>query len=55
MAEDCTVIKSMGICQLCKHNIYEDKTYPTWMACYCEKPTIKVVVPPPPIYYDDYE
>ena len=45
--------ESLGMCTVCQHNIYKDKTHPPWMACYCPKPTIeKIVAPPPPPTYD---
>ena len=37
------VLPSKGICMLCNHNIYDDKDIPSWMACKCETPVIKVV------------
>ena len=54
MSEEFEVLKTMGICQLCNHNIYEDKSHPSWIACYCKEPKLKPApVPvPPPVYYD---
>ncbi len=48
MEELAYLVKSNGICQLCGHNIYDDKTHPPWMACYCEKPEILVDEPVAP-------
>ena len=55
MDEEGEVIKSLGVCELCNHNVYEDKSYPSWMACYCAVYKLKVPPPPPvpPQYYVD--
>ena len=53
MNEICIEVPSKGLCQTCRHNIYDDKTYPSWMACYCPEPKIEVAATPqPPVYYD---
>ena len=55
MSDECEVLKNLGLCVLCGHRLYEDKTYPSWMACYCPKPELEVLAPViPPVYYDDY-
>ena len=54
MEEETVTLKSMGMCLLCGHHIYEDKTHPAWMACYCSKPEKEAQIAPPqaPLYYD---
>ncbi len=55
MSEECGVLHSYGICKLCDHNVFDDKSHPAWMACQCREPEIEqpeVKAQPPT--YDDY-
>ncbi len=53
MEKNVDVLKSLGLCQLCKHNIYEDKKHPTWMSCHCVEPVVEVIAASPStLYYD---
>ena len=47
-------VKSLGFCTQCKHNIYEDKSFPEWMACYCKVPVIELKEVPKKEVYDEY-
>ena len=49
------VAVSLGMCKKCEHNVYADKSHPSWMACYCEKPEFDAIIPTPaPVDYGDY-
>ena len=34
---------SLGICLLCRHNVYANKQHPSWMACQCPVPQLEAV------------
>ena len=56
MEAEVLIVNSLGFCERCQHNIYEDKSHPSWLACYCEKPEIRKVAstPQPSSSYEDY-